>query len=633
VEPRNAGEASRRSRDAAPTRGSIPISSAPNIATRRVGRFFDDVREYIRALAGATRWRLAYACALVVVCSVTEGFGLALLLPTLQLAGVEIGPHSEAGRFAALVRGALRAIGLRASLTPLLLLFVAIVSVRAILARTEGLAITVVYETFTQHLRQRLFEAVSQADWLFICKSRSADFLHGLTEEVDRAGVAAHEGLYTVSGAAMTTLYAATSLILFPAVTLLLLGLCCALALWLRAKTRAVHRAGYEFSAVTKAVYSAAMEHFQSIKTAKIYGAQQRICEIFSRLTRDMALSSLGMTREQLSADACFEVGSAVMMGGILLVAIEWLALSPSEILILLILFARLVPRVRLMQSSYRGFVSQLPGFVTVTNIEERCRAAAEPTVSAGLPSEFRRSVRLENVWFTYPGGQVPVLRGIDLTISACRTIAIVGASGAGKSSIADLVMGLMRPGSGRIMIDGMPLDAGYAQSWREKVGYVAQDTFLFHDTVRANLLWARPAATEAELREALRVAAADEFVARLPNGLDTVVGDRGAALSQGEQQRLALARGLLRQPRLLVLDEATNSLDSESETRIFSALERIPGITTVLIAHRLSTIRWADFIYVIEGGQVVESGNWTTLAAKLDGRFRSWCVAQGIAA
>jgi ATP-binding cassette subfamily C protein len=194
--------------------------------------------------------------------------------------------------------------------------------------------------------------------------------------------------------------------------------------------------------------------------------------------------------------------------------------------------------------------------------------------------------------------------------------------------------MGLMPPGSGRITVDGTPLNPARARSWREEIGYVAQDTFLFHDTVRANLLWARPDATESELRAALERAAADEFVARLPQDLDTIVGDRGATLSQGERQRLALARALLRQPRLLVLDESTNSLDSENETRILGAIEQIhDGITTVLIAHRLSTIRWADLIYVIENGRVVESGDWETLAARLDGRFRSWCVAQGLAA
>jgi ATP-binding cassette, subfamily C, bacterial len=576
---------------------------------------------------------LGYTGALVTICSVTEGFGLAVLLPTLQLAGVDIGPHSEAGRYAALIRGGMGAIGLRPKLSLLLFLFVAIVCLRAILNWAQGLAIIVLCENFTQHLRRRLFEAGSRADWLFICKNRSADFVHALTDEVDRAGVATHQGLYTISWAAIAALYATASLVLFPTVTLIMLGLCCALAMSLRVKTRAAHRAGYDFSTVANAVYSAAMEHFQSIKTAKIYGAQRRTCEIFSRLTRAMAQTSVRMGHEQLSADAWFEIGSGLMIGGILLVAFKWLMISPAEVLILLILFVRLVPRVRLMESHYRNFVSQLPAFVAVAYLEQRCRAAAEATATAGGPSELRSSVRLENVWFTYPGGQFPALRGIDLTIAAGKTTAIVGPSGAGKSTIADLLVGLMTPDCGRITIDATQLEAGHAQSWRETIGYVAQDTFLFHDTVLANLLWARPTATECELREALRRAAADEFVARLPDGLDTVVGDRGAVLSQGERQRLALARGFLRQPRLLVLDEATNSIDSESEGRILGVIERIPGITTLLIAHRLSTIRRADFIYVIESGQVVEAGDWNALTAKLGGRFRSWCVAQGIAA
>jgi len=595
---------------------------------------FKAVRAYTKSLAQVARWRLGYTFALVVISSLTEGLGLALLLPTLQLAGVDIGSGSAAGRYAALVREGFAAVNLQPTLALMLALFVAIICVRAMLTRAQGMAITVLYETFAQHLRQRLFEAVSGANWLFICKSRSSDFVHALTNEVDRASGAAHYALYTVSGAAVAGLYIAASFILFPAATLLMLGLCAVLALSLRGKTRAVYGVGGEVSDVTNAVYSAAIEHFQSIKTAKMYGAQQRTCDIFSGLTRDMTVTSLRLNSEQLSADAWFEIGSAVMMGAMLLVAIKWIAISPAEVLILLVLFARVLPRVRSLQTSYRGFVSLLPGFATVTRIEEQCRAAAEPVADIGQPLEFRSALRFENVSFNYPSGLTPVLRGVDLTIPAGRTVAIVGPSGAGKSTIADLIMGLMPPGSGRITVDGTPLNPARALSWREGIGFVAQDTFLFHDTVRANLLWARPDATESELCEALERAAADEFVARLPHGLDTIVGDRGATLSQGERQRLALARALLRQPRLLVLDESTNSLDSENETRILGAIEQIHGgITTVLIAHRLSTIRWADLIYVIENGRVVESGDWETLAARMDGRFRSWCVAQGLAA
>jgi ATP-binding cassette subfamily C protein len=159
----------------------------------------------------------------------------------------------------------------------------------------------------------------------------------------------------------------------------------------------------------------------------------------------------------------------------------------------------------------------------------------------------------------------------------------------------------------------------------------VAQDTFLFHDTVRANVLWARPEATEDEVWEALRRAAALEFVQALPQGLDTVVGERGVLVSAGERQRLSLARALLRQPRMLVLDEATSSLDSENELRIQRAIEELHRrMTIVIITHRLSTIRNADMIHVLENGRLVQSGTWAALAADSRGRFRQLCLAQG---
>ena len=155
----------------------------------------------------------------------------------------------------------------------------------------------------------------------------------------------------------------------------------------------------------------------------------------------------------------------------------------------------------------------------------------------------------------------------------------------------------------------------------------VAQDTFLFNDTVRANLLWVHPGASDGELTTALRMAAAEDFVLKLPNGIETVLGDRGVRLSGGERQRLALARALLRKPTLLLLDEATSNLDSENERRIQDAINALRGgITIVIIAHRLSTIRKADVIYVLDNGRIVECGNWEQLMLKENGRFRDLC-------
>jgi ATP-binding cassette subfamily C protein len=223
-------------------------------------------------------------------------------------------------------------------------------------------------------------------------------------------------------------------------------------------------------------------------------------------------------------------------------------------------------------------------------------------------------------------------VRDVTFTLDAGATTAIVGPSGSGKSTLADLLMGLLTPSEGRILVDGVTLDGGRLDAWRDQIGYVAQEAFLFHESVRANLLWARPDASEEEIWHALRLASADAFVRALPHGLDTVVGDRGVLVSGGERQRLSLARALVRRPALLILDEATSSLDSENEARIQQAIDKLhQQMTIVVITHRLSTIRGADTIHVVDRGRLVESGTWTDLVGRRTGRFVELCEAQGI--
>ena len=222
-------------------------------------------------------------------------------------------------------------------------------------------------------------------------------------------------------------------------------------------------------------------------------------------------------------------------------------------------------------------------------------------------------------------------LTGVSLVVPARGITAVCGPSGAGKSTLADLLLGLLQPSTGRILVDGEPIAGQRLHAWRQAVGYVPQETFLFHDTIRANLVMARPGAAEAELRTALRGAAAEELVDRLPKGLETVLGDRGVRLSGGERQRLALARALLRQPSILVLDEATSSLDNEIERLIQHALGCLHGqMAIVIIAHRMSTVRIADQIIVLKQGKVAEVGSWEDLSRRGMGVFSQLVAAGG---
>ena len=230
--------------------------------------------------------------------------------------------------------------------------------------------------------------------------------------------------------------------------------------------------------------------------------------------------------------------------------------------------------------------------------------------------------VRFEDVWFEYNPGQ-PVLKGVTFQARPGTTTALVGSSGSGKSTLISLVMAFNHPLKGRISVDGKSLDDVRMFDYRQQTASVLQENFLFDGNIAANIQYAKPSATREEVREACRIAHCDEFISQFPEGYDTVVGERGIKLSGGQRQRVSIARAILANPRILILDEATSSLDSESEQLIQDGLKRLrAGRTTFVIAHRLSTIRSADQILVLEAGEIVERGTHDELL-ELNGRYR----------
>ena len=236
---------------------------------------------------------------------------------------------------------------------------------------------------------------------------------------------------------------------------------------------------------------------------------------------------------------------------------------------------------------------------------------------AVALPPAAGR-VRFEHVSFAYAAGNTAVLHDIDLEIQPGEALALVGPSGAGKSTLFNLIPRFYDPTAGAVRVDGHDLRAVTLTSLRAQIGIVPQETQLFSGTVRENLRYGRLEATDAELAEAARAANAEEFIGRLPQGYDTLVGEKGVKLSGGQRQRIAIARALLKNPRLLLLDEATSSLDSESEGLVQEALERLmAGRTTVMIAHRLSTIQRAQRIAVLEAGRLIELGTHAELMAR----------------
>ncbi len=579
---------------------------------------------YLSTVLRITSWSALLNVGLMIASGLTEGIGILLLIPLLQLVGLQVDEGAPA-RYADLVSGVFAALGVAPTLLSVLGAYVLVVAAQALLQAWQSRANVALDHRVVHELRSRLFRAVVHARWVLLSRSRMSDLTHALTSELGRVGAATYQFLLLLTQFVIAGVYLFLALQLSASMTGLALASGIALLLGLKRGANLSRTAGEQLSSASSGLFAAATEYLASVKITKSYGAEERHIARFAELSDGVGQSYKQTVRIHSTVRAAFSIGSVLVLSLILYLSTRAFQLSAAEILLLIFLFSRIVPKFGTIQQSFQQVVHGLPAFAGVLETIERFEGAAEHRAVNSEPVQLQKEVRMEEVWFSYEQGHAPsVLCNVNLEIPARQTTALVGPSGAGKSTIADLVMGLVEPARGRVCADGTPISAGL-QAWRDRIGYVPQDTLLFHDTVRANLLWAEPCASDAELWDALRLAAADEFVARLPEGLETVLGDRGVRLSGGERQRLALARALLRKPSLLILDEATSALDSENERRIQQAIEALHGdITILIITHRLSAIRGADIIHVLENGRVVESGSWDALTADHGGRFHA---------
>ena len=560
--------------------------------------------------------------------ALTEGAGLLILLPLLALAGVTGGAPSAGGVWGKITPYVPHSLG------GALLVYIAIVAARAVLEYAESVASIRVQVEVTRNLRERLYRALVRARWETIAPLRGARLAHVLTAELERVSLTTNQLLSGSLQLLIALVYALAAVTLSPALALVAAVGALLLLLPARRQQREARRAGDKLTTLGAELFAGATEEVATLKVAKSAGIAERMADRFTERARTLGEALLDAHRRYRASSAFLTVGAAAALAIVVYVAVSRLHLAPASLLLLLLVCGRLVPRIASVQSSFLLTARTLPAAEAVQGLLDELEAAAESTErTPSAPLALMRSIELRDVTYRYPGAASPALRDVTLTIPAGRVTALVGSSGAGKSTLADLVLLLATAEQGALVVDGEPLVAERRDAWRASVGYVPQETHLFHDTIRENVRWVAPNASDAEVLDALRMAGASTLLARLPNGLDTKIGDRGTLLSGGERQRLALARALLRRPRLLVLDEATSALDPESERAIRQTIASLtPAVTVLTITHRLTTARQADHVVVLDHGAVVAEGPWETLLAGEDSRLaRLWTAQLGL--
>ncbi len=542
-----------------------------------------------------------------------DGVGILLLVPLLSIIGMVELPIDHIPGLHLLAP--LQELPRETALLVILGMYIVVVVGHSFIARNVSLREIRIHTGYINHLRLEVYRSLLKANWSFLMKQRKSDLIHSLTGELGRVTSSTFTFLQLLASIVFTAIQIGLAMVISFPMTLYVLGCGLLIAAVSRRYIKKSGELGMTMSELAQSYLAGITDHFNGIKDIKSNLLERSRYRWLAEWSDQAARERYENAKVRSNSRIVYKVFSTLMIAGFIFGSVSLFQSQGMSLLLIAVIFSRLWPRFTGIQSSLENIAGSVPALQALMELQKRSEKAQDVQGlmdvegAAAAPIRIEDHLECRDVYFKYePEQSGHTLEAIQLSIPVHRMTAIIGQSGAGKSTLIDIIMGLMKPASGKLLIDGKELTDADLLSLRSSISYVPQDPFLFHGSIRENLSIVDPAANEEQMWEALEFSSAAEFVRKLPQGLDTVIGDRGIRLSGGERQRLVLARAIVRKPSILILDEATSSLDTMNESKIQEAIDRLKGsMTVIVIAHRLTTIRNADQVVVLDQGKIVQ--------------------------
>jgi ATP-binding cassette subfamily C protein len=540
-----------------------------------------------------------------------DGVGLLLLVPLLSIVLGSTSGSEWLDRLMQSLTSHMSAESQLERLALVLSLFAIVIVARGFIIRSRDVLLARLQVGFVEKQRLTIIQLLTRSRWEMITRLRHGRIMHVLGGDLEACGDAAS---LLVHALVAFTLVAGQVLLMFllsPRLALLILVLLAIGALATRPLLKRAQRLGHSLTSANLELVTGTNQFLGGLKLALSQDLQLGFLNGFQLTLSAAAARRVAFVRQRSEAQILVTTAGAILASLVIIAGIGVFGAAPATLLAFLFILSRMIMPLNQLQTGMQQVFHSLPAYGKVEELQEELRGWQSSATPLDVhPHQLPAApIRFEEVSFSHNSSAVGDRQGIydlTLTIDHGSFIGLVGPSGAGKTTFCDLLVGLYPPRRGTIKIGSLTLGGASVSTWRASLSYVSQDPFLFHDTIRANLLWARPAASEDQLWRALSLAGAEDLVRMLPDDLETIVGERGGLLSGGERQRLALARALLREPKLLVLDEATNAIDVLGERALLQRLSRMPDRPTiVMVAHRETSLQFCDRLLELRDGRL----------------------------